>query len=289
MPAGLLDREEYVEQAHFFRLYRERLEENVPAQDILAMALEEILVTTRLPMALDFLRAEMLHKGRLSDGMAHLKHYFTAFQTLVMARSEEDKARFDQATALLILEREAQYRAGTPVPAGLFVYQFESVARNRLGYDRGMAAIAADPLFDDDWREWIRRLRGRLGSAEFADLIYFRSEQHVLDRRRRSHDDSWSPGHPIFFGAQEGRIAKASKGRDPLYLFAALQRHLGYPAVPRPKRKPAGPDLPPALEQRLHRLEQRLKLLEGEMKEGIDLGEFTTKPPDFSHLDDPTA
>ena len=31
---------------------------------------------------------------------------------------------------------------------------------------------------------------------------------------------------PVLFGAQEGRIAKAHRGKDPLFLFAALQRHL---------------------------------------------------------------
>ena len=38
---------------------------------------------------------------------------------------------------------------------------------------------------------------------------------------------------PPLFGEKEGKIAKASRGRDPLFLFAALQRQLGYPEVPR--------------------------------------------------------
>src|SRR5262249_8832173 len=36
MPSAILDREEYIEQAYFFRVFRERLDENVPAQEILA-------------------------------------------------------------------------------------------------------------------------------------------------------------------------------------------------------------------------------------------------------------
>ena len=36
--APVLDREEYVEQAYFFRTFRERLADNLPAQDVLARA-----------------------------------------------------------------------------------------------------------------------------------------------------------------------------------------------------------------------------------------------------------
>ena len=75
-----LDREEYIEQAYFFRVYRERLEESVPAQSILDSIHEEILSTTNLPMAIDFLRGEILLTGRVGDGMARLAHYFTPFQ-----------------------------------------------------------------------------------------------------------------------------------------------------------------------------------------------------------------
>ena len=34
-----------------------------------------------------------------------------------------------------------------PTPAGLFVYQFEALSRNRLGYDQGLVSIEADPFF----------------------------------------------------------------------------------------------------------------------------------------------
>jgi hypothetical protein len=281
-----LDREEYIEQVHFFRSYRERLEANVPSQEILAGVREEVLATTKLPMALDFLRGEILLTGRVSDGMARLSHYFTPFQTFVMARAEEDKARFDHKIALLILERQAEYLAGTPTPAGLFIYQFECIARNRLGYDRGMTAMARDPFYHDDWRDWIRKIRLRLGSADFADLIYYRSEHAVEERRRRIGNPDYQASFPIFFGVQEGRIARANRGKDPLYMFAALQRQLGYPTVPRPKPATEGPVIHPVLEQRLQQLEKRLKILESETKGELDLSEFYAKPPDFSKFDD---
>ena len=52
MPTPFLDREEYIEQTHFFRVFAERLRENVPSQEILSTVQEEILSTTKLAMSL---------------------------------------------------------------------------------------------------------------------------------------------------------------------------------------------------------------------------------------------
>lgn len=279
MSTPVLDREEYIEQAYFFRMFRERLEDNISSQEVLASIHEELLATTKLPMALEFLRGEILLKGRISDGMRLLTHYFTPFQAFVMTKAEEDKSRFDQKVALLILEREAEYRAGAPMAAGLFVFQFESIARNRLGYHDGMAAMSRDPLFDENWREWILKLRLRLGSTDFADLIYYRSEYYVQERRRRSGKSDYEPSYPVLFGIQEGRIAKANRGKDPLYMFAALQRQLGHPSVPRAKPKTLEPVIHPVLEQRLQKIEKQLQFLESETRGGgLDLSQFFVKP-----------
>jgi hypothetical protein len=271
-----LDREEYIEQAYCFRAFRERLEDNLPSQEILQGLSEELLATTNLPKAIDFLRGEILHNGRLSPGMARLGHYFTAFQTFVMSRAEEERSRFDQKTALLVLERVAEYLAGNPTPAGLFIYQFECIARNRLGYDRGMKAIAADPFYDKAWHDWILKVRLRLGSTDFSHLIYYRSEQYVAEKRKRN--PKYKPSYAILFGLNEGRIAKANRGKDPLYLFAAMQRQLGHPAVPRVRAVDPGPIIHPALEQRLQRIETRLKILDAEVKGEFNLSEFYVKP-----------
>src|SRR5687767_10025593 len=98
MPNDLLDREEYIEQAYFFRVFRERLDGNVPTQDILLTVREEILSTTKLPMAMEFLAGEIMLSGRMGEGMARLAHYFTPFQAFMMSKAEEDDARFDQRT-----------------------------------------------------------------------------------------------------------------------------------------------------------------------------------------------
>ncbi len=276
-----LEREEYIEQVYFFRVYRERLEDGIPSQEILTLLHEEVLATTKLPIAIEFLRGEMLLTGRISDAMLHLAHYFTAFQSFVMSQAEEDRSKFDQRTALEVLEREAKYRSETPTQAGLFVYQFECIARNRLGYEAGMLAMADDPAYDTQWSAWIRKARLRLGATDFCDLIYYRSEQWIEDRHKRGREPNQNAEH-VLFGHAEGRIAKANRGRDPLLMFAALQRQLGYPRIPKAARAETGPIIHPMLDQRLHRLEMRLKLVESEVKGDTDLSQFYFQAPERS-------
>ncbi len=278
----ILEREEYIEQAYFFRAYRERIEEGIPAQQVLSAIHEEILATTRLPMAIEFLRGEIVHHGRLSEGMKRLAHYFTAFQAFVMSQAEDDRSKLDQRVALELLQKEAEYRAGNVSTAGLFVYQFESICRNKLGYEAGLLAVAADPMYDAAWSEWIKRTRLKLGAVDFGELIWFHSEQWMLDRKRHVGEAAGDPPHAILFGAKEGRIAAANRGRDPLHMFAALQRQLGYPAVPR-SHASTGPEKRVALlEQRLRELEKRTQLLEAEAKGQMDLSQFYVKTPKFT-------
>jgi hypothetical protein len=79
---------------------------------------------------------------------------------------------------------------------------------------------------------------------------------------------------PVLFGEKEGRIALANRRKEPLFFFAALQRQLGYPIVPRPQPIDNTPDLLPQLMRRMERLEVRLKLIEEENKGGIDITRF---------------
>ena len=104
----MLDREEYVEQAHLFRTLSERLADNVPMQELLGYVKQEVLSTTRLPMAIDFLLTELKHIGMMSTAMARLPHYFTPFQTYVMQEAEAERGRFD----LRLRRSKARCRAG---------------------------------------------------------------------------------------------------------------------------------------------------------------------------------
>ncbi len=269
----MLDREEYIEQAHFFTAFAERNQIGMSTQELLVAVREEILSTTKLPLAIDFLGSELKLNGVFATAMAKLSHYFTPFQTYVISEAENERGRFDLSMALAILAREARYRASGATPQGIFLYEFESLSRNRLGYDRGLEAIAGDDLFDAAWRDWIRMVRMQVGLVDFADLIYVRSE-HYNRRQAARGGEPAGEDKPLLFGEGEGRIALANRGKDPLLLFAALHRHLGYPEVPRPPRPDESPQLIPLLLRRVERLESRLKLVEEELKGGIDLTRF---------------
>jgi hypothetical protein len=285
----MLDREEYIEQAHLFRSFAERVASGVAAQEALVSISQEVLATTKLPLALDYLVGELKHVGTLSSAMARMPHYFTAFQTFVVAEAEDEEGRFDMRTALAILDREAAYRAEGATPQGLFFYRFECLSRNRLDYARGLEALGDDAIFDADWQDWIRTVARQVGLVDMADLVYVRSPEYW----RIQHRDAAlagrpvpQPDRPILFGDKEGRIARANRGKDPLFYFAALQRQLGYPQVPRPPRAAASAESPALLARRLERLEMRVKLLEEEGRGGIDLSRFDPKNmPDAPRAD----
>ncbi|HID75392.1 MAG TPA: hypothetical protein EYP56_05275 [Planctomycetaceae bacterium] len=262
----ILERDEYIEQAYLFRTLRERMQQNMSTQELLVAVRQEILSTTKLPMAVDFMASELKLTGGFASAMAQLSHYFAPFQTYLVREAEKEEGRFDFRIALEILQREAEYRASGCSRQGLFLYQFEAICRNRLSYDYGLAAVAADPMYDEDWREWILTVRRQVGIVDFADMIYVRSEHY---RKVRGKAEK-----PILFGEKEGKIALANRRKDPLYLFSALSRHLGYPSVPRPKRGRSPEQLFPLLVRRVERLETRVKLLEEELRGGINLARF---------------
>lgn len=273
----MLDREEYIEQAHFFRAVVERLKDNVAMQELLGTVREEILATTKLPLAIDFLLAELKHSGVFAPAMQRLAHYFSPFQTFVIGEAEKERGKFDLRVALEILRREAEYRAGTPTPQAIFLYQFETLCRHRLGYDLGLQAIAADPIFDADWREWVAVVRRQVSMIELSDLIYVRSAYYSKVQAQRHAAADGEAALPPLFGEREGRIALANRHKDPLLLFAALQRQLGYPAVPRPEPVDPQASLLPQIARRLEQIDRRLKLVEEEQRGGIDLSKFYKK------------
>jgi hypothetical protein len=304
-----LGREEYIEQSHFFRALGERLAENVPAQEVLASVREEVLATTKLPLAIDFLLGELRHEGLFGPALAMLPHYFTPFQAFVIQESENSRLRFDLRVGLEILSREAEYRAGDPTREGIFLYQFEALCRNRLGYDRGLEATARDPAFDNVWRDWIRKVRRQIGMVDIADLIYVHSEYYwqrqdkdgaqraatplrgvpasapASEEPENAAEAADGPTHSededrvVLFGEREGRIALANRRKDPLFLFSSLHRQLGYPEVPRQKPADKEQALLPQLARRLEQLELRLKLIEEDRRGEVDLTQFYERPP----------
>lgn len=265
--------EEYIEQAWMFGSLRTRLKSNEPLQVLLQHIKQEILATTKLPMAIDYMLAELNHSGSMAVAMQKMPHYFAPFQAWLIGATEDERGRMDMLTATSILEHEARYRSEGKSSAALFFFQLEVLCRHRLSYDLGLVAMSEDPMYDDAWRDWLLEARKQLGFVDIADLIYVHSRYYS-----RTGEQSEGDSLPLF-GEKEGRIALANRRRDPLYLFAALQRQLKYPPVPLPPRADPNADLLPRLARRLEQFETRLKLLEDEQREsGIDLSRFYRPP-----------
>ena len=267
-----LEREEYVEQAYLFQLLHEKAGGEFPIQDLLEQLRHEVLATTKLPMAMEFLLTEVKHSGLLAPAMHRLSHYFTPFQTYLVEQSELETGRFMMNVALKIMESEARYRIGDATPAGLFFFQFEVLCRNRLSYDYGLTALSGDPLYDTEWASWILGLRAQIGLVDLADLIFLVSE-HYRTRLIAEKQPLEGKG-PFLFGEKEGRIALANRRKDPLYLFSALQRHLNYPAVPKPKPVDETEEVLPRMARRIERLETRIQLMEEERRASLDITKF---------------
>lgn len=275
-----LDRAEYVEQGYMYQLLRERTAEEMPMQELLEQVRYELLATTNLPHAVDYLLTELKHSGQMSPAMYKLTHYFTQFQAYLVAQAEQESGRFTMQIALQVLEAEAKYRVKGATPAGLFCFHFEVLCRNRLNYDKGLTAISNDPTFDAAWAKWILMLRAQVGLVDFADLLFLASREY--EARLIEAGESTAGKGPFLFGRKEGRIALGNRKKEPLFLFGGMQRHLGYPQVPRPAPVTENPDLVPQLMRRVERLESRIKLMEEERRAGIDITKFYEKAkPDF--------
>jgi len=272
MAQSLLDRSEYVEQAYVYQVLRERSQIGLPIQEQLEQIRYELLTTTNLPIAIDYLLTELKHSGQMAPAMYKLAHYFTPFQSYLVEEAEKESGRFAMETALQVLEGESKYRVTEHNAAGLFFYQFEVLCRNRLNYDRGLTAISNDPTFDARWAKWILMLRAQVGLVDMADLLFLASEEYRVKLEESGH--STEGKGPFLFGRKEGRIAMGNRKREPLFLFGAMQRHLGYPKVPRPKPISENKDAIPQMMRRMERLESRIKLMEEERRAGIDITKF---------------
>jgi len=269
----MLPHEEYIEQAYFFRSLRERMDKDHASQELIRVLRQEILSTTNLPMALDYLYGELKLTGGFATAMAKLSHYFTPFQTLVVAEAERLDGKFDFRIGLEVLQKEAEYRGEEKCSRqGVFLYQFEAICRNRLGYEEGLAAVAQDPIFDTDWHDWILSVSRDVGYIDFCEMIYRKSE---FFKQKEAEEN-----FVALFGEKEGKIAHANRGGDLVFLFTALQRHLGYPKVPRPTPEDNSQFLLPMLIQRVERMDMRLNLIEEELRGGINITSHYKKDED---------
>jgi len=98
----------------------------------------ELLATTRLPIAIDFMLAELKHLGTMSSAMARLPHYFTPFQTYVISEAEAERGRFDIRVAVEILRHEAEYRSKGARRRGFSSISSNASVATVLKYDPGL-------------------------------------------------------------------------------------------------------------------------------------------------------
>lgn len=269
-PYRLLDIEEYVEQAYLFKSLMERMSADEPVQELLGYLREEILATTKLPLAIDFLLTEVRQLGTMSTAMLRLAHYFTPYQSFILGNAEDDDGQMDMKTSLHLLYHDAKLRSENAPRVTMFFHQFETLCRHSLDYDYGLQAIAVDPVYDAVWQKWILGIRHQLGMVDISDLVYIHSEHYL----KRMDPNSEAPS-PILFAEKEGRIALANRSKEPHYLFLALQRQLGYPAIPVRKQHDQLAEIIPKMKRMIERLEVRVKFLEDEQRnQGIDLSKF---------------
>jgi hypothetical protein len=283
--SDLLPTDEYIEQAHLFASLAKQVsvepELQQPLQILLQWLKQEVLATAKLPLAIDYMIAELKHVGTIGTAFAKLPHYFAAFQTYLITEAESESGRFDIWQAFRILEQDALLRAKGTSPNAMFFFQFETLCRNRLSYDHGIGAMSRDRFYDPVWAEWILTVRHKIGIVDLTDLVYVHSRHYVENESRRLGSDVEEP-KPLLFSEKEGRVALANRQKEPLFFFSSLQRHLGIPASPQPPKPTESSRLLPKVVRDLERLEVRIRLLEDEQRQkGIDLSQFyekNTKP-----------
>ena len=233
----MLEREEYIEQAHLFRTLGERLTENVPMQELLEHVKQEILSTTRLPLAIDFLLTELRHIGMMSTAMERLPHYFTPFQTYVMQEAEAERGRFDLRIAVDILRHEAEYRGQVAGPAGDVHVSVRMPLPQPAEIRPGPGGDRRRPDLRRELAGVDRDLRQRIGMVDFADMIYVRSQFNLIHLH--------APGEPPPVAREAGALQREGRqnrlGQPPQGpALSVLRPCSGTWAIP-PCRGPSGP------------------------------------------------
>ena len=146
--------------------------------------------------------------------MSRLSHYFLLIRPLSFNRLK--MIAVDSTCKLPWLScnrRQISYRIRRPRS-----FSINSRRLRRLPFDR-TSAMAKDPIFDPDWSEWIYIVRRQVGIVDLADLIF--GERSLF----RAVSATWPK---VMRSLATKRADRWAIGTNPLLLFAALQRHLGY-------------------------------------------------------------
>ena len=271
--APVLDREEYIEQAYFFRASASGSPTTCRPRTSSPRLHEELLTTTRLPYAVQFLAAEIKHTGPARQRVREAAALLHPFQAFVIRQAEEEKQRFPMADGAAGAGTRGRVPGRAADQPGLFVYQFETIARNRLGYIDGLAAMAADPLYDADWRATSTSSAGRSATSTSRDLVYLRSELYVTEQRRAN--PAYEPSRAAALRREGGEDRQGQPRPRPAVpvrrAAAATRLPRGAAVTQRDDGKTRSWS---KIETKLRELETRLKLAEGELRGNIDLSQF---------------
>ena len=123
-PRPPLGREEYIEQAPFLSALGERLAANVPAQEVLASVREEVLATTKLPLAIDFPAGRVAARRRARPGDGAVAPLLHAVSGVRHPGIGKRAAAVRSACRAGILRREAEYRAESRRGLHAFLFTF---------------------------------------------------------------------------------------------------------------------------------------------------------------------
>ena len=186
-------------------------------------------------------------------------------------------SRFSMEQALLILEREAKYKSENPARRPVHFPVRVSVAKPAGLHPGTGAAMSADPLYTEDWRDYILMLQTRLGDVDFAKPhpSYY---AHFVKERRKTNPE-FEPKYPTLFGEREGKIARANRGRDPVICWhwtASL-------AIPRSRDSAAPTSSKPAFScssRRSPSSRTASRPAESELNQDVDLSQVIVKPED---------
>ena len=268
---GMLSREEYVEQAYFFQTLRERMQQDMATQDLLDAIGQEILATTMLPLAVQFMADELRLTGGFATAMARLPHYFTPFQSYVVREAEKADGRFDFRIALEVLQREVDI-----APGRLAAGHLSLPVRGALPQPARLRSGARGRGRRSDLR---RRLAGvdpdgpppgRVGGFRRHDLRPQRAVSQAAQEGREAD--------PLRREGRPDRAGQPAQGSLVSVLRPAAPPGLSHRAASRPEDTQRY--ALPALERRLDRLETRLRLLEEDMRGGINLPRFYVEKPE---------
>ena len=72
--------------------------------------------------------------------------------------------------------------------------------------------MASDPMYDDDWREWILTVRRQIGIVDLADMIYVRSREYLRRNAPTGPAAGARKAAPVWREGRQDRLGQPPEG-----------------------------------------------------------------------------